>query len=186
MEGVCCSGRWGGYQAEEGEGRRQHMGRGTRRRGPRRELFADRDARPPARRACAVGSCDLCRVSPTVIDPALSPHSPPTSLLSYLRAPALPMRPSPRLAPLHGRDMRRRLPKGAMLWIRCYPSVPVSKKPLETRMGRGKGGVEFWACAVRPGQMIFELDNVTEAEAKEAFRVAGSFLPMKTGFVEWK
>jgi large subunit ribosomal protein L16 len=69
------------------------------------------------------------------------------------------------------------------LWIRIFPDKPITKKPLEVRMGKGKGAVEYWAAVVRPGRMLFELDGVPEDIAKEALRLAAQKLPVKTKFV---
>jgi large subunit ribosomal protein L16 len=69
------------------------------------------------------------------------------------------------------------------LWIRIFPDKPITKKPLEVRMGKGKGAVEYWAAVVRPGRMLFELDGVSEEVAKEALRLAAQKLPVKTKFV---
>ena len=70
------------------------------------------------------------------------------------------------------------------MWIRVFPDVPVTRKPLEVRMGSGKGNVEWWVAKVQPGKMIYELDGVTETEAREAFRLAAAKLPVKTSFVQ--
>jgi len=69
------------------------------------------------------------------------------------------------------------------LWIRIFPDKPVTKKPLEVRMGKGKGAVEYWAAVVRPGRMLFELDGVPADIAKEALRLAAQKLPVKTALV---
>jgi large subunit ribosomal protein L16 len=70
------------------------------------------------------------------------------------------------------------------LWIRIFPDIPVSAKPAEVRMGKGKGNPEFWVCRVKPGRIMFELDGVTEEVAEEAFRLASAKLPIKTKFVK--
>ena len=70
------------------------------------------------------------------------------------------------------------------MWIRVFPDAPVTKKPLEVRMGSGKGNVEYWVAKVQPGKMIYELEGVTEAEAREAFTLAAAKLPVKTSFVQ--
>ena len=70
------------------------------------------------------------------------------------------------------------------LWIRVFPDVPVSKKPAEVRMGKGKGSPEFWVCRIKPGKIMFELDGVTEISAKEAFSLAAAKLPLQTKFVK--
>src|SRR5919197_1378353 len=81
------------------------------------------------------------------------------------------------------RAMARSVKRGGQIWIRVFPDVPVSKKPLEVRMGSGKGSPEFWACRVRPGRILFEMDGVDEALAREAFDLAAAKLPIKTKFV---
>ena len=73
--------------------------------------------------------------------------------------------------------------RSGKLWIRVFPHRPVTKKPLEVRMGGGKGGVEFWAADVQPGFVLFELQGVDEALAREAFRLAGHKLPVATRFL---
>jgi large subunit ribosomal protein L16 len=83
------------------------------------------------------------------------------------------------------RVLRRKMGKGAMLWIRMTPNVPVTGKPAEVRMGKGKGAVEYWAAPVRAGQIIFEFDRVTRKAAVDAVAAIGPKLPMKVGFVEW-
>lgn len=80
----------------------------------------------------------------------------------------------------------RYLKKGGKLWVRVFPDKPVTKKPAETRMGKGKGNVEFWVAVVKPGRILFELSGVSEEEAKEAFRMASHKLPVKTRFVSIK
>ncbi|MEY2649809.1 MAG: hypothetical protein RL608_483 [Bacteroidota bacterium] len=77
----------------------------------------------------------------------------------------------------------RYMKREGQLWIRIFPDKPITKKPLEVRMGKGKGAVEYWAAVVRPGRMLFELDGVTEDIAKEALRLAAQKLPVKTKFV---
>lgn len=78
------------------------------------------------------------------------------------------------------RHMKRR----GKLWIRIYPDKPVTKRPPETRMGHGKGNVEFWVAVVRPGNVMFEMGGVTEVLARESFRLAAAKLPIKTRFVK--
>jgi large subunit ribosomal protein L16 len=80
----------------------------------------------------------------------------------------------------------RYLKKGGKLWVRIFPDKPVTKKPAETRMGKGKGNVEFWVAVVKPGRILFELSGVSEEEAREAFRIASHKLPIKTRFVSIK
>ena len=70
--------------------------------------------------------------------------------------------------------------RAGKLWIRIFPDIPVSKKPADVRMGKGKGSPEFWACRVKPGRILFELDSVTEEQAMEAFSRAAAKLPIKT------
>jgi large subunit ribosomal protein L16 len=77
----------------------------------------------------------------------------------------------------------RYMKREGQLWIRIFPDKPITKKPLEVRMGKGKGAVEYWAAVVRPGRMLFELDGVSEDIAKEALRLAAQKLPVKTMFV---
>ncbi len=73
--------------------------------------------------------------------------------------------------------------RGGKLWIRVFPDKPVTKKPAETRMGKGKGAPEFWVAVVKPGRILFEMEGVTEAEARQAFRLASDKLPLPTRFV---
>ena len=82
------------------------------------------------------------------------------------------------------RAMTRHMKRAGRVWIRLYPDVPVSKKPLEVRMGSGKGAPEFWVCRVKPGRIMFELDGVPLQLAKEALALAAAKLPIKTRFVE--
>ena len=77
------------------------------------------------------------------------------------------------------RHMKRR----GKLWIRVFPDLPVTKRPPETRMGKGKGNPEFWVAVVRPGTILFELGGVTEVLARESFRLAAAKLPISTRFV---
>ena len=77
----------------------------------------------------------------------------------------------------------RYLKRAGRMWIRIFPDVPVSKKPAEVRMGKGKGSVEYWACRVKPGRIMFEADGVPYDIAKEALRLAAQKLPLKTKFV---
>ena len=78
----------------------------------------------------------------------------------------------------------RHLKRAGKLWIRIFPDVPVSKKPAEVRMGKGKGNNEFWACRVNPGRIMFEIDGVSIEEAKKAMSLASAKLPIKCKFVE--
>jgi large subunit ribosomal protein L16 len=74
----------------------------------------------------------------------------------------------------------RYMKREGQLWIRIFPDKPITKKPLEVRMGKGKGAVEYWAAVVRPGRMLFELDGVSEDIAKEALRLAAQKLPVRS------
>ncbi|MGQ9665360.1 MAG: 50S ribosomal protein L16 [bacterium] len=74
--------------------------------------------------------------------------------------------------------------KGAKMWVRIFPDKPVTKKPAETRMGKGKGMPEFWVCVVKPGRILFEIEGVSDDEANELLRVAARKLPIKTKFVK--
>jgi large subunit ribosomal protein L16 len=82
------------------------------------------------------------------------------------------------------RAMTRHMKRLGRVWIRIYPDVPVSKKPLEVRMGSGKGTPEYWVCRVKPGRIMFELDGVPVQLAKEALALAAAKLPIKTRFVQ--
>ncbi|MCZ6765487.1 MAG: 50S ribosomal protein L16 [bacterium] len=79
--------------------------------------------------------------------------------------------------------MTRHLKRTGKLWIRLFPDKPVSKKPAETRMGKGKGAPEFWVCVVKPGRVMFELEGVPVELAKQAMKLAAAKLPLKTRFV---
>ena len=81
------------------------------------------------------------------------------------------------------RAMTRHVKRGGKIWIRVFPDVPVSKKPLEVRMGKGKGNVEFWICKIQPGRVLYEMEGVDEGIAREAFKLAAAKLPFKTTFV---
>ena len=78
----------------------------------------------------------------------------------------------------------RHLKRAGRMWIRIFPDVPVSKKPAEVRMGKGKGANEYWACRVKPGRIMFEVDGVALEEAKKAMTLAAAKLPIKCRFVE--
>jgi large subunit ribosomal protein L16 len=82
------------------------------------------------------------------------------------------------------RAMTRHMKRAGRVWIRVFPDVPVSKKPLEVRMGSGKGAPEYWVVRIKPGRILFEIDGVTTALAKEALSLAAAKLPIKTRFVE--
>ncbi len=79
--------------------------------------------------------------------------------------------------------INRNLKRKGKLWIRIFPDKPFTKKPLEVRMGKGKGGVEGWVSVVRPGRMMFELDGITETQARIAMRLAATKLPIRVRFV---
>ena len=78
----------------------------------------------------------------------------------------------------------RYLKRAGRLWIRIFPDVPVSKKPAEVRMGKGKGNVEYWVCRVNPGRIMFEVDGVNINDARKAMRLAAAKLPIKCKFVQ--
>ena len=81
------------------------------------------------------------------------------------------------------RAMTRHVKRGGKVWIRVFPDVPVTRKPLEVRMGNGKGNVEYWIARVQPGTMLYEMEGVTEQVAREAFALAAAKLSVKTTFV---
>lgn len=78
------------------------------------------------------------------------------------------------------RAMTRHMKRQGRVWIRIFPDVPVTSKPTEVRMGKGKGSVDYWACKVKPGRVMFEIDGVGEDVAREALRLAAMKLPVKT------
>ncbi|PHQ86652.1 MAG: 50S ribosomal protein L16 [Thalassobium sp.] len=78
------------------------------------------------------------------------------------------------------RAMTRHMKRQGRVWIRIFPDLPVTSKPIEVRMGKGKGSVDFWACKVKPGRVMFEIDGVSEVVAREALRLAAMKLPVKT------
>jgi large subunit ribosomal protein L16 len=80
--------------------------------------------------------------------------------------------------------LTRHVKRGGKVWIRIFPDKPISKKPAETRMGKGKGGPEYWVAVVKPGRVLYELDGVPEEVAREAFRLAGHKLPVATRFLK--
>lgn len=80
--------------------------------------------------------------------------------------------------------MTRFIKRGGKVWIRIFPDKPVTKKPAETRMGKGKGNPEEWVCVVRPGRMLFEMEGVSQGVAREALKLAAFKLPVKTKFIE--
>jgi large subunit ribosomal protein L16 len=81
------------------------------------------------------------------------------------------------------RAMSRAIKRGGRIWIRMFPDKPVSQKPAEVRMGNGKGNPEFWVSEIKPGAVLYEMDGVSEQEAREALRLAASKLPLRTAFV---
>lgn len=81
------------------------------------------------------------------------------------------------------RSITRHVKRGGKLWIRVFPDKPISKKPIEVRMGSGKGNVEYWVALVQPGRMLYEIEGVSEDEAREAFRLAAAKLSVQTQFV---
>ena len=81
-------------------------------------------------------------------------------------------------------SMTRKIKRAGRVWIRIFPDKPVTKKPAETRMGKGKGGPDHWVCVVKPGRVMYEMEGVPEELAREAFRLAAHKLPIKTKFIE--
>jgi large subunit ribosomal protein L16 len=81
-------------------------------------------------------------------------------------------------------SINRRVKRGGKLWIRIFPHMPITKKPAETRMGKGKGNPEFWVSEVRPGRVLFEMSGIEETAAKKALEMAAFKLPIKTIFVK--
>jgi large subunit ribosomal protein L16 len=82
------------------------------------------------------------------------------------------------------RAITRHMKRSGRVWIRIFPDVPVSKKPTEVRMGKGKGTPEYWVCRVKPGRIMFEIDGVPVALAREALRLGAAKLPIRTRFVQ--
>jgi large subunit ribosomal protein L16 len=82
------------------------------------------------------------------------------------------------------RTITRTVKRGGKLWIRVFPDKPISKKPLEVRMGKGKGNVEYWVAQIQPGRMLYEIEGVSEDLARQAFALAAAKLPMQTTFVK--
>ena len=82
------------------------------------------------------------------------------------------------------RALTRFMKRAGRVWIRVFPDVPVSKKPIEVRMGKGKGTPELWVVRVKPGRILFEVDGIPQATAKEALTLAAAKLPVKTRFIE--
>lgn len=81
------------------------------------------------------------------------------------------------------RAMTRHIKRGGKVWIRIFPDKPITQKPLEVRMGSGKGSVEYWVAEIKPGSVLYELEGVSEEIAREAFRLAAAKLPLSTTFV---
>jgi large subunit ribosomal protein L16 len=81
------------------------------------------------------------------------------------------------------RALTRHMKRQGRVWIRIFPDVPVTSKPTEVRMGKGKGSIDYWACRVKPGRVMFEIDGVDETVAREALRLAAMKLPIKTRVV---
>ena len=80
--------------------------------------------------------------------------------------------------------MTRHIRRGGKIWIRIFPDKPITKKPLEVRQGKGKGNVEYWVCPIKPGKILYEMEGVDEALAKEAFALAASKISVRTSFVK--
>lgn len=80
--------------------------------------------------------------------------------------------------------LTRHIKRGGKLWIRIFPDKPITKKPLEVRMGKGKGAPEAWVAVIKPGRILYEIEGVDEVAAREAFRLAAHKLPLKTTFVK--
>ena len=81
------------------------------------------------------------------------------------------------------RAITRRVKRGGKLWIRIFPDVPITKKPIEVRQGKGKGNVEYWVAKIQPGRVLYEMEGVSEELAREAFKLAAAKLPIRTTFV---
>ena len=81
------------------------------------------------------------------------------------------------------RAMTRHVKRGGKIWIRVFPDVPITKKPLEVRQGKGKGNVEYWVAKIQPGRVLYEMEGVTEEVARQAFKLAAAKLPFSTQFV---
>lgn len=82
------------------------------------------------------------------------------------------------------RAMTRHVKRGGKIWIRVFPDKPITEKPLEVRMGKGKGNIEYWVALIQPGRVLYEMEGVTEEIAREAFALAAAKLPLKTTFVK--
>ena len=81
------------------------------------------------------------------------------------------------------RTITRHVKRGGKLWIRVFPDVPITKKPIEVRQGKGKGTVEYWIAQIQPGRVLYEIEGVSEEVAREAFKLAAAKLPFRTTFV---
>lgn len=81
------------------------------------------------------------------------------------------------------RTITRQVKRGGKIWIRIFPDKPITKKPLEVRQGKGKGGVEYWVAQIQPGRVLYEIEGVSEDLAREAFTLAAAKLPVPTAFV---
>ncbi len=82
------------------------------------------------------------------------------------------------------RAINRHIKRGGKIWIRIFPDKPITKKPLEVRMGKGKGSVEYWVAQIQPGRMLYEMEGVSEEVAREALKLAAAKLPVSTTFVK--
>lgn len=82
------------------------------------------------------------------------------------------------------RALTRHVKRGGKIWIRVFPDKPITQKPLEVRMGKGKGSVEYWVCQIQPGRVLYEIEGVSEELAREAFELAAAKLPFRTQFVK--
>ncbi len=82
------------------------------------------------------------------------------------------------------RAIQRSVKRGGKLWIRIFPDKPLTKKPAEVRMGKGKGSVELWVAPVRPGRILYEINGITKEQAQKAFKLAGYKLPVKVKFIQ--
>ena len=82
------------------------------------------------------------------------------------------------------RALTRKVRRGGKIWIRVFPDKPITEKPLEVRMGKGKGNVEYWVCQIQPGRVLYEIEGVPEELAREAFALAAAKLPFETAFVK--
>ena len=103
---------------------------------------------------------------------------------SYGLKASTPGRVSAKAIEAARRAITREMEREGRVWIRIFPDVPVSKKPAEVRMGKGKGSVEYWVAQVKPGQMLFEMQGVDEVVAREAFMLASAKLPVKTTIIK--